>query len=361
MASIRDGLEPSAAAASSPGADTQGLPEPPIILIAGPTGVGKSTLALGLARALGGEIISADSRQVYRGMEIGTAQPTAEELAAVPHHLVGVIAPDQHFSVAEFVDLAERALHAIAARSRPAFVVGGTYHYVQALLDGLTLPRVPPRWAMRRELEQLAGRRGPGELHARLVRLDPAAAASIPSANVRRVIRALEVIEATGQPFSELGRRRGQARAALRLALTMPRAELYARVDARIEDMLRRGWLDEIRALLAAGYGADLPALSSTGYRELAGYLRGELALDEAVRRVKYSTHAYIRRQYAWLRRDPRLEWLEHGPDLFDRALARAQAYLRVHAGGQRSGTAVGLPAGDKPAPAAAGCRCQDE
>jgi tRNA dimethylallyltransferase len=167
-----------------------------------------------------------------------------------------------------------------------------------------------------------------------LSRLDPSAAASIPPANVRRVIRALEVIERTGRAFSEIGRRSGQARPALRLALTAPRPRLYARLDARVDDMLRRGWLDEVRALLASGYSPDLPALTSTGYRELIRHLRGELELDEAVRLVKYSTHAYVRRQYAWLRRDPWLEWLELGPELAQTALMRVSAYLAAQGAG---------------------------
>lgn len=304
------------------------MSEPPTVLIAGPTGVGKSALAIELAEAVGGEIIAADSRQVYRGLEIGTAQPTAEELARVPHHLVGFVAPDQPFSAAQFVEGAERALTEIGQRGRVALVVGGTYHYVQALLQRLELPRVPPRWGVRQELEEL-GRAGQAtQLHARLAGLDPEAAAAIPPSNVRRVVRALEVIEATGRPFSEVGRHRGEPRAALRLALTLPRAELYAQLDARTDEMLRRGWLDETRALLEAGYSPGLPALTSTGYRELIRHLWGELSLDEATRRVKYSTHAYVRHQYAWLRRDERLEWLEQGPDVFQRALARTRKYL---------------------------------
>lgn len=321
MASIDDPMPPPA--------------EPPIVLVAGPTGVGKSALALDLAERLGGEIISADSRQVYRGMAIGTAQPTPAELDRVPHDLIGFLAPDRPFSAAQFVDAAERALACIADRGRIALLVGGTHHYVQALLDRLDLPRVEPRWELRRELAAQAAADGAAALHARLAVLDRAAAAEIQPANVRRTIRALEVIAATGRPFSALSRRRGRPRDALRLALTMPRAELYARQDARVEAMLTAGWLDEIRALLAAGYAPGLPALTSTGYRELIRYLRGEIRLDEAIGLVKYSTHAYTRRQYAWLRRDPRIEWLEHGPDVVERAIARVGAYLTARARGE--------------------------
>jgi tRNA dimethylallyltransferase len=327
VASIDEGPRPAVAPQLERG-DEDAPAEPPLVLLAGPTGVGKSALALELAERLDGEIISADSRQVYRGMAIGTAQPSPEELARVPHHLVACLAPDQPFSAAQFVDVAEQALATIAGRGRLALLIGGTYHYVQALLDRLELPRVPPRWEYRRQLEGLVATAGSGALYARLEELDPAAAAEISPANPRRLIRALEVIEATGRPFSEVGRRKGQPREALRLALTMPRAELYARIDARVDAMIGAGWLDEIRALLAAGFDPRLPALTSTGYRELIRHLHGEVALDEAIRLVKYSTHAYARRQYAWLRRDPRIEWLEQGPDLVETAHDRVRRYL---------------------------------
>lgn len=305
-----------------------GRSDPPIVAVLGPTGAGKSALALELALALKGEIVSADSRQVYRGLAIGTAQPSAEELALVHHHLVGCLVPDARFSVADFVDAANVALAGIAERARLGLVVGGTYHYLQALLDGLLLPRVAPRPAFRQALEALAASQGPEQLHRVLAERDPRAAAEIPPANRRRVIRALEVIEATGRPFSEVGRRVGPTRLALRLAVTMPRDELYRRADARVDEMLRQGWLEEVRHLLAEGLSPTLPALTSTGYRELIRHLRGELPLDEAVRLVKYSTHAYIRRQYAWLRRDERLVWLEQGPELVPQALALTRAYL---------------------------------
>lgn len=316
-------------------------------MIAGPTGVGKSALALDLARALGGEIISADSRQVYRGLEIGTAQPSAEEQALVPHHLVGCLTPEQPFSVGQFVAAADAALADIAAREGLALIVGGTYHYVQALLDRLDLPRVPPNWPLRAALEQLARERGPDTLHTRLAQLDPPAAATIPVANLRRVIRALEVAESTGQRFSEIGRRRGQPLPALRLALTMDRAALYRRLDERTEAMLSQGWLAEVRALVEAGYRLDRPALTSTGYRELIAHLVDKVPLDESVGRVKYSTHAYVRRQYAWLRRDPRLEWFEQGPELPEQVLRRARSYL---ANVTQSADAIGDgPTSDEP------------
>ncbi|MCC7106967.1 MAG: tRNA (adenosine(37)-N6)-dimethylallyltransferase MiaA [Chloroflexi bacterium] len=299
-----------------------------MIAILGPTGVGKSKLALTLAEGLNAEIVSADSRQVYRWLSIGTAKPTPADLARVPHHLVDYVEPDQPYSVATYVDDATTAISEVHGRGRPVLLVGGTYHYVQAVLDGLDLARVPPQPEFRATLEADAARAGPAALHARLAVVDRVAAEQIPSSNVRRVIRALEVVRATGQPFSRVGRRRGEPREALRLATTMPRDALYARIDARVDAMLAAGWLAEIRNLLDRGYDPTLPALTSTGYRELIRHLRGELPLDEAVRRVKYSTHAYVRRQYVWLRRDARLAWLEQGTDLPARTREIIDAWL---------------------------------
>jgi tRNA dimethylallyltransferase len=315
-------------AVPSPSGQEEPHRDPPLVAVVGPTGIGKSALALEIAEAVGGEIVSVDSRQVYRGLEIGTAQPTAEELARVRHHLVGILEPDEPFSVALFVELTEQALRRIAARGSVALLVGGSYHYLEALLDRLKLPRVPPDWALRRKLEH----EDASALCARLARLDPAATSIVQTGNRRRLIRALEVLVATGKPLAEAGRRKGEARAALRLALTMPRQALYERVDARVEAMLTAGWLDEVRRLLAAGYSPELPALTSTGYRELIRHLRGELTLDEATRLVKYSTHAFIRRQYAWLRRDTRLFWIEQGPGALTQALALTRAHLATSA-----------------------------
>ena len=280
-------------------------------MIAGPTGVGKSHVALELAQGNSLEIVSADSRQVYRHLDIGTAKPSIEDRVQVPHHLVDYVEPDEPYSVARYRDDGDAALAHITARGLGALVVGGSGHYIQALVDRIEPPRVAPRPDLRAELEAFAAERGSAALHAELAAADPDAARAIPPANVRRVVRALEVVRATGRPFSEVGRRRRPPYQALRLALTVPRATLYERVDARTDQMLRVGWVDEVRRLLARGYEPTLPALSSTGYRELIAHLRGELTLDDAVQRIKWATHAYIRRQYIWLRRQPDYVWIE--------------------------------------------------
>lgn len=276
---------------------------PAIVVIAGPTGVGKSDLALELAAARGMEIVSADSRQVYRFLDIGTAKPTLEERARVPHHLVDYVDPAEAYSVVRYREDGDRVLADLADREVAALVVGGTGHYLQALVDRIEPPRVPPRPELRADLEAYAREQGAPALHARLREVDPAAALSIPPSNVRRMVRAIEVFEATGRPFSQVGRGRGRPRDALRLALTMPREALYARVDSRVERMLEAGWIDEVRALLQRGYRPELPALSSTGYREILAHLDADVTYQDMVQRIKWSTHAYIRRQYVWLRR----------------------------------------------------------
>jgi len=226
----------------------------PLVVISGPTAVGKSALAMALAPRFRAEIISADSRQVYRGMDIGTAKPTHADRARVPHHCLDLVDPDEPYSAARYREDGEAALAAVWCRGRVAFVVGGTLHYIQTLVDRLPLPGVAPDPELRRELEAVAAREGPPALHARLAALDPAAAAAIDARNLRRVVRALEVCLRSGGRFSELGRRPGEARPALRLALCMERRDLYRRIDARIREMLADGWLEEVRRLLARGY-----------------------------------------------------------------------------------------------------------
>jgi tRNA dimethylallyltransferase len=272
---------------------------PTVTAIIGPTAVGKTALALELAAQRGAEIVSADSRQIYRGMTIGTAKPTAAELAAVPHHLIDIRDPDQPFSLAEYQDLALAAIADIQSREKPVLLVGGTGQYLAALLEGWQIPRVAPQPALRAELEQLPA----GELFMRLQAADPAAAAQIGPSNIRRLIRALEVFLVSGTPISVQQTRSAPPFTAEILRLQRPREELFARADARVEAMLAAGLIDEVRGLVARGYGWDLPAMNSLGYIEFAPYLAGDQTLDQAVERLKFNTHAFIRRQEAWFRR----------------------------------------------------------
>jgi tRNA dimethylallyltransferase len=285
----------------------------PLLAIVGPTASGKTGLALDLAQRFGGEIISADSRQIYRLMDIGTAKPSPEERARVPHHVLDVVWPDEPYTLAQYQADANRAIARVWARGKLPLLVGGTGLYVRAVVDGLAIPAVPPQPALRAQLEAEAAERGPAALHARLATLDPAAAASIDPSNVRRLVRAIEVCMATGRPISEQQGARPTPYRTLLLGLNTERARLYAWADQRVDGMLAAGLTAEVEGLVARGYAWDLPAMSSLGYREVGTYLRGEMTLDQATARMKLATHAYIRRQLTWFRPDERICWLDAG------------------------------------------------
>jgi tRNA dimethylallyltransferase len=283
-----------------------------LIAIVGPTATGKTALAVALARAIDGEIVGADSRQVYRRMDIGTAKPSLEERALVPHHLLDVVDPDEPFSLAQYLELASAALEDIWARGRQPLLVGGSGQYVWALLEGWTVPRLPPQPELRRSLEERAAREGAEALHQELAHIDPQAAAGIDARNVRRVIRALEVCEATGRPISFWQEKAPPSWDVLTLGLACPRDELYRRIDARVDGMMEAGLVDEVRALLAAGYRRDLPSMSGIGYREVCQHLVGELDLPAAADRIKTATHRLARQQGTWFRRDDeRIRWID--------------------------------------------------
>jgi tRNA dimethylallyltransferase len=294
------------------------------VALLGPTAVGKTAAALALAPRFNAEIVSADSRQIYRGMTVGTAKATPAERALVPHHLLDIRDPDEPFSLADYLALATAAIAGIHARGRLPLLVGGTAQYIYALLEGWQAPPVPPQPALRVRLAA----RGAAALHARLQQVDPAAAAKIGPHNLRRLVRALEVYEVTGRPISALQARQPPPYRTLRLGLTLPRAALYARVDARVDAQLRGGLVEEVRALLAAGYPPDLPAFKSMGYLEIIRYLQGECSLEEARRQIMVNTHRYVRHQETWLRRDPSIIWV----DATDAAAAQARLAALIDA-----------------------------
>jgi tRNA dimethylallyltransferase len=303
--------------------------KPPVVVILGPTAVGKTELALQLAERLGGEIVSADSRLFYRGMDIGTAKPSAEDLRRVPHHLVDIARPDQTLSLGQFQDLAQAAIAGIHARGRLPILVGGTGQYIRAVIQGWDPPRVEPDPPLRTALEDWSQQVGKEGLHARLAAVDPAAAAAIDFRNLRRTVRALEVIFLTGRRFSEQRLAGGSPYRLLQLGLLRERSELYARIDARIEAMMAAGLLDEVRGLLAAGYSVDLPALSAIGYRELIRHVQGEIGLDDAITEMKRNTRIFVRRQANWFKPDdPTIHWVQAGEGSVDGLERAVRAWL---------------------------------
>jgi tRNA dimethylallyltransferase len=297
-----------------------------LLVVVGPTAVGKTALAVRLGEALGGEVVSADSRQVYRGMDIGAAKPTAGERARVPHHLIDFRDPDEPLSLAEYQALAYRAIDDLLARGRLPMLVGGSGQYVRAVVEGWGIPAVPPDETLRAQLYAEAETAGAEALHARLHALDPIAAGRIDPRNVRRVVRALEVCLVAGRPISELQRKIPPPYRVVQIGFTRPRPALYCRVDDRVDAMIAAGLVDEVRRLAEAGYGWRLPAMSGLGYRQMGAYLRGETSLEEAVQSIKRETRRFIRQQYNWFRpSDPRIRWFDleaSAPSVVEAAVA---------------------------------------
>ena len=283
----------------------------PLVALLGPTAVGKTALSLELAQRYAGEIVSADSRLIYTAMDIGTAKPTVAERALVPHHLIDVCAPDTPLTLAEYQRLAYATIDDIHARGRVSFLVGGSSLYVRAVVEGLRIPEVPPNSALRVELEAQLAEEGRESLFHRLQTLDPATAAVIDGLNPRRVLRALEIVITTGRSKTELEGADPPPYAILQIGLMRPREELYARIDARVLAMVEAGLVAETEALLAAGYAPTLPAMTSLGYREISGYLRGELTLDAAIEKIQTETHRFVRHQMTWFRKMPDVIWYD--------------------------------------------------
>jgi len=283
-----------------------------LVAIVGPTGIGKSQLALHLAQAFDGEIVSADSRQVYLYMDIGTAKPAPQAMAQVPHHLVNLIRPDEDFSLAQYQELAYQAIDDIQRRGKLPFLVGGSGQHVWAVLEGWQVPRVPPDPQFRQQMEQSAAGGGSDEAYQQLMRVDPEAARKIGRHNTRRIIRALEVYRQTSTPISRLQHKEPPPFAVLIIGLTADRAELYRRIDRRVDEMMKRGLVAETEKLLNMGYGCYLPAMSSIGYQQIAAFLSDGLNLATAVQHIKYETHRFARHQYNWFRlNDERIHWFD--------------------------------------------------
>lgn len=286
------------------------MSKPPLILIVGPTAVGKTELAIKLAKTLNGEIVSADSRLFYKGMDVGTAKPSKEELARVPHHLIDIVNPDETLSLAVFQKKATNIIENIYKRNKLPFLVGGTGQYVRAVTEGWTPPEVAPNKTLRSALEKIKEERGYFWLHEKLKTLDSKAAEKIDPRNYRRTIRALEVIFTTGKKFSA---QRGKAASPYHLisiGLTRPREELYQRIDERIEQMFAHGLLDEVKGLLNQGYSPTLPSMSAIGYRECVGVIKGQMSIEQAKMEMKRLTRMFVRRQSNWFKEsDETIKW----------------------------------------------------
>ena len=301
---------------------------PRIVVVAGPTAVGKTALGIALAEEFDGEVVNADSRYLYRGFDIGVAKPDLAERQGIPHHLIDILPPDGDMTLARYQDLALEAINEVLHRSKLPILVGGTPLYVNAVVEGWTMPRVPPNHALRTALEAEADTHGLETLAQRLREVDPAAADRCGN-NLRRIIRALEVYQETGIPMSTQESKGPPPFEALELGLTMPRDALYRAVDDRVRSQIERGLVSEVRSLLESGVPESAPAMSSLGYRQLLPYIRGESSLEQAIERIRHDTHRYVRHQETWLRRNARLIWLDvTAPEWMTAATSRVGAFL---------------------------------
>ena len=286
----------------------------PLLIIAGPTATGKSAAAAELAIRMNGAVISADSMQVYRGMDIGSAKVTEEEMRGVPHYLIDCVDPSESWNVVLFQQKAREAVREIAGSGRLPILCGGTGFYIQALLYDVDFTEMEENTALRESLQKIAAERGPGALHAMLAEKDPASAAAIHPGNVKRVIRALEFAGGTGQSIAAHNleqREKEAAYSAVFFVLTMDRKKLYGLIDRRVDIMMEKGLLGEVSSLRDAGIPRDSTAMQGIGYKQLYGYLEGEYSLDEAVRLIKRDTRHFAKRQLTWFRREKDVRWVD--------------------------------------------------
>ena len=304
--------------------------QPPLLSVVGPTGVGKSALALSLAASYRGEIVNADSRQVYIGMDIGTSKPSLPDRQQVPHHLFDFVDPGTRFNLQWFLALARTKIWEIHQRGNLPIVVGGTGQYMHALIEGWETPNVPPQPAYRERLYELEGRNGAGFLFQWLANTDPVTAKRLSPKNIRRIIRALEIAHFAGTPSSTLRKQQPPPYRILVLGInTKSRTELYQLIDTRVDGMLDSGWLGEIKHLLELGHTKTNSALATMGYRELSDYLDGSLTLEEATTLVKFAHHRLARQQLTWFKpSDPQIHWLISGENLVVNASDLVQSHF---------------------------------
>ncbi len=302
--------------------------KPKIILICGPTAIGKTSVAIDAAERIGGEIVGADSMQIYRYMDIGTAKPTAEEKRRIRHHMIDIADPDEPYDAARFTRESRAAVDAILARRRIPVIAGGTGFYIKALLYGLC-DAVPEDETVRHRLREEAALFGGEPLYRRLEACDPEAVGRIHPNDTYRIVRALEVYEASGMPMSEYRRRHGFSDApytVLKIGLYMDRQALYARIDQRVEEMVRQGLQDEVKQLLTTGYHESLRPMQALGYRHMAAFITGEADWDATIATLKRDTRQYAKRQLTWFRKDPEIQWFE--PEQGERIVSCVRAFL---------------------------------
>ena len=301
-----------------------------IVVVCGPTAIGKTTVGIELAEKFGSEIISADSMQIYKRMDIGTAKPTPEEVARVSHHLIDVVEPDKPFDAVQYSKMAREIIRAFHNQGKIPFVVGGTGLYIKALLHGL-YPSQTIDPAVRERLKTEADKFGSGSMHARLNEIDPETAARLHPNDTYRILRALETVETTGQPISQHHREHGFSDTpynSLKIGLHMERQQLYERINLRVDIMLANGLVDEVKRLLDMGYSRELKSMQSIGYHHMVEYIQNRLEWDEAVRTLKRDTRRFAKRQFTWFRADPDIIWKE--PQQLDEMITITRSFIEA-------------------------------
>ena len=302
-----------------------------LVAVVGPTAVGKSRLGISIAKRFNGEIVNADSRQIYKFMDIGTAKPCGAEREEVPHHMLDIILPDQPYNLALYQEAACECIAQIQEAGRLPVLVGGSGQYVWSVLEGWRIPAVEPDPLFRKGMEGRAESEGVNSLYRELEKIDPASAARIAPNNLRRIVRALEIYHKGGILPSSLREKRGLPYPVLIIGLTAGREHLYSLIDGRVKKMVDAGFMQEVKNLLDMGYHSGLSSMSGLGYRQMADHLDGKMGLQEAVQTIKYETHRYARNQYAWFRSsDGRIEWFDTDDGLADRALEVARRFLET-------------------------------
>jgi tRNA dimethylallyltransferase len=304
----------------------------PLIVLLGPTASGKTDAAIQIAKRINGEIISCDSRLFYRGMDIGTAKPSLDELAMVPHHLIDIADPDQPLSLAVYQEMCVNIITQLHKNGKIPILVGGTGQYISSITEAWQIPEQMPDDAMRNVLEKLSNQKGYIELFRYLEKLDHLAALSIDKRNIRRVVRALEVIFMTGHKFSELKNKGISPYNLIQIGIQWPREDLYRRIDMRIDKMIEDGLVNEVQGLLQKGYTPDLPGMSAIGYNEITYYINGRLTIDEAVMLIKRKTRQYVRRQSNWFKlEDPQIVWFSPEVGMVDKMVQKINTHLSIN------------------------------